>query len=252
MAKSKTSPRRRTCAVCGTEFIPVKSQVYCSVACRDRAPKRPRETCGRCGGSRGDSSHPQYCRECKNLFGREARDRAKAAGTLLKQERCSRCGGPRTGRHKSYCRDCWRGPLREAGFLEPCSRCKKMRDPEDRTHSNYCYGCYRDLYLRRQFGITAERFDAILANQGGGCGICGGPLDRGGIMNQRMNGHVDHDHRCCPGKRSCGRCVRGILCGLCNRAIGQLGDDPALLRRAADYLEGLTVGADAAGGAVPG
>jgi Recombination endonuclease VII len=257
MAKRKTARLPRVCACgCGKEFVPVKSQVYASVACRDRghAARAPRETCRRCGNPRGDSSHPQYCRDCKRRYERESRERRKAAGMLVMQERCSRCGRERTGRHPAYCQECWRGPLRAARFLEPCSRCGQMRDPADRTHANYCYSCYRDLYLRRQFGITAEQFDVMLAAQNGGCAICGGPLDRGGVtgLNGNMSGHVDHDHGCCPGKRSCGRCVRGILCGCCNRAIGQLGDDPVMLRRAANYIEETRGGGDAAGGAVPG
>lgn len=256
MAKRKTPRPLRACAVCNTEFIPVGIQVYCSVTCRDRASaaRPPRETCARCGQPRGDNSHPTYCRECQRALGQESRDRLKAKRGYTKepQENCSRCGGKRTGRHQSYCQECWRGPLRVAQFLEPCSRCGQMREPGDRTSPNYCYSCYRDLYLRRQFGISAERFDALLVEQGGGCAICAGALDRGGVTgrNGKMSGHVDHDHRCCPGMRSCGRCVRGILCGCCNRAIGQLGDDPALLRRAADYLEGAR-DADAAGGALP-
>ncbi len=32
---------------------------------------------------------------------------------------------------------------------------------------------------------------------------------------------VDHDHACCPGDRSCGACVRGIICHSCNSALGR-------------------------------
>ncbi|MFG3348805.1 endonuclease VII domain-containing protein [Streptomyces sp. NPDC048018] len=42
--------------------------------------------------------------------------------------------------------------------------------------------------------------------------------------------HVDHRH-------GTGR-VRGVLCFNCNSAIGKLGDDPDVLRRAIAYLEG--------------
>jgi hypothetical protein len=27
---------------------------------------------------------------------------------------------------------------------------------------------------------------------------------------------VDHDHNCCPGQRSWRKCIRGILCHVCN------------------------------------
>ena len=51
--------------------------------------------------------------------------------------------------------------------------------------------------------------------QRGLCAICGRP-------GQRLQ--VDHDHRHCPGRMGCRRCVRGLLCGRCNTALGQLGD----------------------------
>lgn len=46
----------------------------------------------------------------------------------------------------------------------------------------------------------------------------------------------DHDHNCCSGLKSCGRCRRGLLCHKCNRALGNVNDSPEKLEGLADYL----------------
>jgi hypothetical protein len=34
---------------------------------------------------------------------------------------------------------------------------------------------------------------------------------------------VDHDHTCCPTReRTCGQCIRGLLCGACNTHLGYI------------------------------
>lgn len=47
---------------------------------------------------------------------------------------------------------------------------------------------------------------------------------------------VDHDHACCPGHYSCGKCVRGLLCQDCNIAAGKLRDDPDVMLALAFYV----------------
>lgn len=65
------------------------------------------------------------------------------------------------------------------------------------------------------------------AEQAGLCAICHGETNGQGDL------HVDHDH--VTGK------VRGLLCSRCNTGIGMMGDNTALLRKAIEYLEGVSV-----------
>lgn len=107
--------------------------------------------------------------------------------------------------------------------------------PEGRARRQASYLANWDSYAEaniRRYGLTMEKYRALLAAQGGVCAICGS-ADAGG----RGRFSVDHDHRCCPERlRSCGKCVRGLLCSPCNTGIGLLRDDPERLIAAAAYL----------------
>ena len=39
-----------------------------------------------------------------------------------------------------------------------------------------------------------------------------------------------------PSRNSCGKCVRGLLCGRCNMGLGNLDDDIEILLKSIDYL----------------
>lgn len=112
----------------------------------------------------------------------------------------------------------------------------KMPGCESRARRDgYCQAhCGVPRQILEKYGLTADRYAAMLEAQGGACAICRRIPDPSGRM-KRLG--VDHDHGCCPGDRSCGKCVRGLLCSGCNGMIGMANDDPEHLRAAIRYLE---------------
>jgi hypothetical protein len=93
-------------------------------------------------------------------------------------------------------------------------------------------------HRRRNGPGRAEWIAEREAAQGGRCYLCGEPPPQGRFV-------IDHDHSCCAKPNSCSACRRGLACHRCNLLIGQVGDDPALLRRIADALEAALVPAKA-------
>jgi|SRR6185312_1889493 len=96
-------------------------------------------------------------------------------------------------------------------------------------HAKKNHDIYKRNYILRTYGISREIYDALLRAQNGVCCIC---------RNQSKNKDlaVDHDHRCCPGGKSCGECVRGLLCDRCNRGIGYFKENVIVMQQAIGYL----------------
>ena len=76
----------------------------------------------------------------------------------------------------------------------------------------------RTHWLKKYYGLTRQAFDELVNQQHGTCAIC----------EKQAKLFVDHDH--VTGK------VRGLLCNMCNRALGGFYDDPKRLHRAAEYI----------------
>lgn len=74
-------------------------------------------------------------------------------------------------------------------------------------------------YFLRTYGLTLEQREEMIREQDSKCYLCFRDLPL----------HVDHDAET--------GIVRKMLCGSCNRGIGQLQHDADLLRRAALYIE---------------
>lgn len=80
------------------------------------------------------------------------------------------------------------------------------------------------------YGLDADTVKAMFVLARWRCEICSDGVTL-------TTGHIDHDHACCPGRKTCGKCVRGILCARCNSLLTRERDNPALLRAAVRYLE---------------
>lgn len=91
------------------------------------------------------------------------------------------------------------------------------RQPNKRIRTNYS-----------RHSISKEFYEEMLSKYTGNCWVCQ-------VVPATS---IDHDHTCCAGSVSCGKCVRGLLCTRCNMAIGALGDDVDGLMRAVVYLQG--------------
>jgi hypothetical protein len=110
------------------------------------------------------------------------------------------------------------------GLRYECRECnldqhKKWRakNPEGYRLSN------KKASMKIHYGLDHDRYEAMLADQGGKCRICGD------AMNPP---HVDHCH-------DTGR-VRGLLCNACNLGIGFLHHSPERIRAAIAYLKSET------------
>lgn len=116
------------------------------------------------------------------------------------------------------------------GLQSKCKPCAKQLSYHYRRTDG---GLVRFVVARRKnhlsrYRITPEEYDRMLLEQDGLCAICQRPETerRKGILKKLA---VDHCHN--------SGAVRGLLCSACNHAIGKLQDSPAILRRAAEYLE---------------
>lgn len=72
----------------------------------------------------------------------------------------------------------------------------------------------------KKYGTTIEHFELYCKLIDHKCEICG-------AFSRTL--HIDHDHST--------NTFRGALCGHCNRGLGMYRDNPARLRKAAEYLE---------------
>lgn len=127
--------------------------------------------------------------------------------------------------------------------MKTCSICKvekdinsfgkvrKRKETSEYYRRTFCKKCEwfkkrdskREYDLKRLFGINLEIYNKYLIDQNFSCAICKKHIS---FFNKQFC--VDHNHT--SGK------IRGLLCGLCNKGLGMMFDDQAILQNAIIYL----------------
>ena len=130
-------------------------------------------------------------------------------------------------RRCSLCKKC--KPI--AQFTKGDPRCRPCRADYQRRYRKTQRDRYWDVALRYRYGMPFGEYRRLFKLQGGKCAICGRPpkpVRKKGTLTPVL--HVDHDH-------DTGQ-VRGLLCNWCNVGLANFGEDPEILRKAAEYLDG--------------
>ena len=103
-----------------------------------------------------------------------------------------------------------------------CSKKKTYAYRQNEMSPLSKYTIARKSELKNKYGLTLEDYEKLFESQNGVCAIC----EKREQQNKLLA--VDHNHKT--------GAIRGLLCSLCNTAIGKLNDDPILIKKALNYL----------------
>ena len=134
---------------------------------------------------------------------------------------CNKCGEEKNvdlfakgsgyiGGRRNYCKQC------HSKYVTKYIK----ENPSKRSKSDY----------KRKFtrhGLDEPTYLKLLNKFDGKCHAC----------QDRDGNNIDHDHSCCPGSYSCGKCVRGVLCIQCNTSLGLMNDDVDKIKKLIQYID---------------
>jgi hypothetical protein len=122
-----------------------------------------------------------------------------------------------------YCRDC----------RIAATKNHHERDESKKMHKKWYQDVYepiaKNAYYLKRYNISFDQYTEMNEKQNSLCLICNQPESVSTRKDKTVHLHVDHCHK--TGK------VRGLLCRMCNTALGSLRHSPELLTKASEYLK---------------
>lgn len=148
---------------------------------------------------------------------KENRERSKTYYQKLKNEgQCVRCRIPTDG-GEALCSGCktqrmvLHNTRKESGV---CIGCGAMPPETGKLSCTPCLEQFLQKNRKHLYGLTQDQYLQRLETQHWQCDICHDAFDK------NSSPYIDHDHECCRGIRSCGKCLRSFLCRTCNTQVG--------------------------------
>ena len=143
--------------------------------------------------------------------------------SFTKRKRCGRC------RKRKDHSEFYRNRSTKDGYQGYCKTCIKKWSNKWQKADPIRWRLYQwKRSIKKNYGLTPEKFDEILKSQNGKCAICRTKKPSTRMFHNRVF-QVDHDHRT--------GMVRGLLCSSCNSVLAYARDNIEVLKSAIKYLD---------------
>ncbi len=133
------------------------------------------------------------------------------------------CHPERQHKALGMCGECWRRDYRKRYHATPHGHAMRVKHRKLYSARKYARNpqlVNRTKYLRENYGLSIQGYEAMYTAQGGCCAIC---------LIKHPKLHIDHDH-------STGR-VRKLLCNGCNTGIAHFKEDTVRMAAAIAYVK---------------
>lgn len=149
-----------------------------------------------------------------------ARKQCKVCHKVKSLDEFFKRGGNEKG-YRSKCKSCY---AKASALIKAKPENRKQQAEYMRNHRATNRGAWLSASLKYRYNITIEKWNLLFDQQEGKCAICEEEFSQ--------TPQVDHCHDTL--------IVRGLLCGDCNRMLGQARESAYILRRGAEYLENIS------------
>lgn len=179
------------------------------------------ETDGFYTGAKGS----RICKKCNTLLSKERYRKAKENIVEKRRELAKQGMRPCSSCKQILSLDAFGFDIKGAGgYKSKCKQCQSEYDKIYRANNSDKIKLNgRRSYIKKQYGISLEEYEAKLLEQSNKCKICSSTLDD----NSKA---LDHNHDT--------NAIRDFLCNKCNIGLGYFQDDINLLENAFKYLKG--------------